>query len=192
MHACSKRWNSINAINPLTYFHTSPVLQFTMLWRVDVQLGVARYVASAFASRSRQTAEFTVASIHGKQHVILALFAPEAPRANKGRQGGLRAGTNEKSEGGGDSVILSFTHATREILPRCRCRCRYRRHPRYASVIAPVVSRHVNFALLTPFAISHVPTHTLTRVMQTCGRLGTGLNEMRRTKSDVTARAVHD
>jgi len=28
-----------------------------------------------------------VASIHGKQDVILSLFAPEAPRANKGRQG---------------------------------------------------------------------------------------------------------
>lgn len=53
-------------------------------------LGVASRAASrnAFASRSRQTAEFTVASIHSKQHVILALFAPEAPRANKGRQAG--------------------------------------------------------------------------------------------------------
>jgi len=72
-----------------------------MLWHlVDVQLDIARCIASTFASRSRQTAEFTVASIHGKQHVILALFAPEAPRANKGRQGGLRAGTNGEAEGG--------------------------------------------------------------------------------------------
>jgi hypothetical protein len=38
-------------------------------------------------AKSVQTAEFTVASIHGKQDVILSLFAPEAPRANKGRQG---------------------------------------------------------------------------------------------------------
>lgn len=67
-----------------------------MLWQVDVQLGVARRgIASAFASRSRQTAEFTVASIHGKQHVILALFAPKVSRANKGRQGGLRAQVRE-------------------------------------------------------------------------------------------------
>jgi len=41
----------------------------------------------ALFAKSVQTAEFTVASIHGKQDVILSLFAPEAPRANKGRQG---------------------------------------------------------------------------------------------------------
>lgn len=58
----------------------------TLAGRCAARRRVARCIANAFASRSRQTAEFTVASIHGKQHVILVLFAPEAPRANKGRQ----------------------------------------------------------------------------------------------------------
>lgn len=55
---------------------------------------------AARSSRSRQTAEFTVASIHGKHHVILSLFASEARGQIKEGGWGITSGGGTKSESG--------------------------------------------------------------------------------------------
>lgn len=126
-------------------------------------------------SRSRQTAEFTVASIHGKQPCNPFAVCARSPRANKGRQERgrgdyeqvrSRSGAGGREGNGGDPPALrvqcEVPHRRRHRHRRC-CRCCRRR--RCASVIVPLL-RHVNFALLMLLTISHVP-YVHRRDMQT-------------------------
>lgn len=68
---------------------------------------------ASLRSRSRQTAEFTVASIHGKQHVILSLFAPEA-------RGQIREGREDYAQ------VRSRSKRMVVVIPRlCACNARF-------------------------------------------------------------------